>query len=248
MYHLQALEAVLVVWGVRLCWATRNVPDAVNESKVIASGIITIAFHPIFKGLITFSSHLAMTFVFMLVILVFPIIFLLGLEPVVNQIIASLSFAIGNIVAIGLLFGPKALIVVNGDDIDLNGKKVQKGRSGKIAATTVDIDPEAHETEPKFANVKEAFKAIKNLDQRARMCREQMTQWEKLLMQLEMRDSSNTNHSSSNVHTHSKHSKGEPGSVYEPEAHVADESGLTGNAHNQVRLYSQPNETLDEKN
>jgi hypothetical protein len=35
---LYVAEAVMLVYGVRLCWATKDVPDVVNESKYIAAG------------------------------------------------------------------------------------------------------------------------------------------------------------------------------------------------------------------
>eukprot|EP01035_Chromulina_nebulosa_P031508 gene31508-42008_t len=61
-------KAVIILVGARLCLAVKDVPDAVNESKYIA---------------------VAITFILMLSVLVFPIVFLLGLEPNVYQIIAS---------------------------------------------------------------------------------------------------------------------------------------------------------------
>ena len=36
---LFVLEAVALLYGARLCWATKDVPDAINESKFIASGM-----------------------------------------------------------------------------------------------------------------------------------------------------------------------------------------------------------------
>ena len=35
---LFVVEAVVMLAGARLCWAVKDVPDAVNESKVIAIG------------------------------------------------------------------------------------------------------------------------------------------------------------------------------------------------------------------
>ncbi len=35
---LFAIEAVILLAGARLCWAVKDVPDAVNESKFIAIG------------------------------------------------------------------------------------------------------------------------------------------------------------------------------------------------------------------
>ena len=162
-----------------------------------------------------------MTFVFMLVVLVFPIVFLLGLAPVVNQIIASLSFALGNIVAIGLLFGEKALVVLNGHDIDLINGAVPVRRSARIADTKYNTENTQSPSEPIFANVKEAFKAIKDLDERSNLCREQLKQWEALLMQIETRDSSNSGPSSSTNNARSiDRSTGGVVSFHEDDQHV----------------------------
>ena len=35
---LLVLEAVVLVIGARLCWAVKNAPDALNETKFIAAG------------------------------------------------------------------------------------------------------------------------------------------------------------------------------------------------------------------
>jgi hypothetical protein len=176
---LFALEAVIMIYGVKLCWATKDVPDAVNESKVIAS---------------------AMTFMFMLMILLFPIIFLLDLIPYVNQIIASLSFAIGNMVAASLLFVPKALLLFAGEDVDLTGQvknhkinKSAKDNRNKVAVTSDNAAEE--DSEPIFANVKEAF-SNKSLDQRSQICRTQIEKWRAMLLQIESRESSHSKDSS----------------------------------------------------
>jgi len=144
-----------------------------------------------------------MTFVFMVAVLVFPIVFLLGLVPVVNQIIASLAFAIANIVAIGLLFGSKALIVMNGDDLDFNAGNKAPGDArmsfARQNSRIADVDyTNPNQTKLEFASISEAFKKVKNYDQRAQMCREQMREWERLLMQVEMKDSSASGTTSKN--------------------------------------------------
>jgi hypothetical protein len=151
-----------------------------------------------------FILFTAMTFVFMLVVLVFPIVFLLGMTPTINQIIASLSFAFGNIVSVGLLFGPKALIVLSGEDLQFDGKK-PKGVGSQIAPGAQAYEATAASTsessDPIFANTKEAFKG-KNLDERSQICRAQIEQWRALLLQIEARESSNTKGSSTNKVSH----------------------------------------------
>jgi len=37
-YFLFGVEALLLLWGARLCWNGKNVPDAINDSKYIAIG------------------------------------------------------------------------------------------------------------------------------------------------------------------------------------------------------------------
>jgi hypothetical protein len=41
---LFVVEAVALLYGARLCWATKDVPDAINESKMIASGLTILMF------------------------------------------------------------------------------------------------------------------------------------------------------------------------------------------------------------
>eukprot|EP01035_Chromulina_nebulosa_P019616 gene19616-25525_t len=89
----------------KLCLAVKDVPDAVNESKFIA---------------------IAITFILMLSVLVFPIVFLLGLEPVIYQIIATVSFGVAAIVTVNAIFLPKAISILSSKENHINLKHKKK--------------------------------------------------------------------------------------------------------------------------
>jgi hypothetical protein len=106
-----AVEAVALVYGAKLCWETKDVPDAVNESKFIAA---------------------AMTLILLVCIMVFPIVFLLNLAPMIQQLIASLAFGLCTISTLAILFGPKIYTLwIENDDLHLHSKKNDgSGRNG----------------------------------------------------------------------------------------------------------------------
>jgi len=114
------LEAVIIFVGARLCLAVKDVPDAVNESKFIA---------------------IAITFILMLAVLVFPIVFLLGLEPVVYQIIASVSFGVAAIVTVNAIFLPKAISILSSQENHINLKHKKKH---KVVVPVNDANNEGH--------------------------------------------------------------------------------------------------------
>jgi len=54
------LEGLLLFWGAKLCWSTKNVPDAVNDSKFIAMGNATLFIYLLliyFLFILTFLTY-----------------------------------------------------------------------------------------------------------------------------------------------------------------------------------------------
>lgn len=94
---LFVIEAVLLAWGARLCYATQNVPDAINESKFIAG---------------------TMSIIVLICSLVIPIIYLIGLDSIIVEVIASLAFWLSVLTTVLLLYAPKLMILVAGGDAD----------------------------------------------------------------------------------------------------------------------------------
>lgn len=118
----------------------------------------------------------------MLALLVFPIVFLLGLISYINQIIASLAFGLGTIVPLSLLFAPKAMILQGGGDVDKN-LKVNKSAGSKVH----DVEPDNNDT-GELVLAKDLVRHG-TLDERALLCRRQIEQWKALLMKTEERSS-----------------------------------------------------------
>eukprot|EP01041_Mallomonas_annulata_P013215 gene13215-27958_t len=111
---LYAVEGLILAMGIRLCWLTKDIPDAINESKFIALATYVIAF---------------------VSLMVFPIVFLLPLSPEYLQLIVGMGFAVATFSALLALFGPKALLLWQGADLDHNFNLVMK------AADKIKADP-----------------------------------------------------------------------------------------------------------
>ena len=143
----------------------------------------------------------AMTIIVMICVMVFPIIFLLNLDPAVNQLIASLAFAVADVASISILFGPKVLTLVAGADLD--GLDIKK-KSPKVAIDDGGEDDGKLEKKSGRMGPGEVAKGqkgdlryadgdihkIKNLDERANICRQQVDKWRAMLVQIEERISS----------------------------------------------------------
>ena len=116
---LFAIEAIILVYGMKLCYAIKDLPDAINESKFIA---------------------FALTAITMISILVFPIVFLMDFKPPVQQFVASSGIGLASLITIVVVFAPKFSILYYGKDVDANfGFKMQTPKSkfhkNKVAAS-----------------------------------------------------------------------------------------------------------------
>jgi hypothetical protein len=129
---------------------------------------------------------------------VFPIIFLLNLDPAVNQLIASLSFAFADIAAMAILFVPKVFTLLDGADLD--GLDIKK-KSPKIAIDDVQDNARVEKKRSFKGNpgqvasgdllfAESILHKVKDLDERAFICRQQIDQWRAKLVQVEERISS----------------------------------------------------------
>jgi hypothetical protein len=94
---LFAFEACMLIYGAFLCYGTKGAPDSINEAKFIA---------------------LAMTLICVVSALVFPLVFLIDMNPADRQLIASVSIAIVTMASLGIMFWPKVLAVYAGNDMN----------------------------------------------------------------------------------------------------------------------------------
>jgi hypothetical protein len=176
---LFAIEAVILIVGAKLCWATKDVPDAVNEAKFIA---------------------MAITSILMISILAFPVVFLLNLPPATQQLIASMSFAFAGYLTTIIIFGPKMLsLVYYREDLGSN-LEIQRKANYKI-------NPEGHANGGSQSMITGTFVqstvALKKMshDQRVAFCKQQVAEWEAVLMQqIEMNTSNSGSAGSASKH------------------------------------------------
>ena len=161
---LFAVEAFFVAWGIRLCNATKNAPSAVNESSFIAGATATI---------IVLSA------------LGLPIIYLLDLNPVSEEIIAGFVFCAGMFATLAVLFGPKALSLYLGEEVDS-----KMGINMKAAAAKVSQEQPTSEGALMDACAR-ALKGL-SLDDKFALCQRQLVYWRTMLMVVEERRSSDT--------------------------------------------------------
>lgn len=131
----------------------------------------------------------------MISVLAFPVVFLLNLEPVVRQIVATLSFAFAGYATIVILFGPKVLALVY-YRTDLDG--IEKGNK---------VSPEGELAKASSSRpVIQGSTALNKMtsDQRVAFIKKQMEEWGVLLMkEIETNTSNdkkdlNTNNGSNN--------------------------------------------------
>jgi hypothetical protein len=123
------------------------------------------------------SCHaIAITAILMISVLAFPVVFLLNLEPVMQQIIASLSFAFAGYATIIILFGLKMLTLVYHKS-DLGGNLMDTAKKGQIVPSGV----EATQSVGAFVSSAAALGKVKK-DERVAYIKKQMEEWGALTM------------------------------------------------------------------
>lgn len=180
---LYVLEALWLAQGARLCWATKDAPDAVNDSGPIATAMYVIIF---------------------VAVVVFLLVFLIQLEPQTAELIIGLGFALATLSAECALFLPKAMLLYQGADLNTKMQIVlPDGRTLAEANAKV-----SDSTPDNSANDKPMYdhqvKLGKNKDQNVLVCKEQIMKWQRLMMSIESRQliGTGSNQSSSHQSTH----------------------------------------------
>jgi 7 transmembrane sweet-taste receptor of 3 GCPR len=105
---LYTYEMVLILVAAKLCYDTRSVPDAVNEAPAIARVIF----------IITAVSAAAFAFVFVL-----------GLDPWLNEVITAIAFFVSCMAVVCYYFGPKLYLLLTGADLDKHFKIVRRDKT-----------------------------------------------------------------------------------------------------------------------
>ena len=123
-------------------------------------------------------------------VLVFPIVFLVPLQPAISDLISGMAFAIAVLGSMSSLFAPKALLLWQGADLDAQFRIVIPTKavdnSGKYVAA-LQVQNSLH-GEDQYPDT-EAIRSVQNKkiprEQKKDICREQIEKWQSLLMKLE---------------------------------------------------------------
>lgn len=193
---LMALEGISVFYAIRLCLLTKDLPDAVNESKPIAVNIFVMSI---------------------ICCIILPVNYLLNLSNDVKELMIGFAFFICNFSTLAFLFGPKIYIVLMGADIEnINGKVKLRG-DAKVAAEGKSGD--LSNGQDAVVHTKQMLKGL-DKDARIRLCHDQMGLWQRQLVELANGISSTGSHST-NSHNES-HIEEEPTLLTEPTLTVND--------------------------
>ena len=195
----------MLIYGARLCWVTKDVPDALNDSKPIAASMSVII---LISGL------------------VFPIVFLLPLTPESKTIITGVGFFLASMFTTAILILPKAYMLFQGADLDHkmnivypktkgNAKITDKeeniqmrGDSGPQYATNVKIDPASKAKRPENIAI----------------CKAEIEKWNHLLLQLQTYELNQVNTNSNS--SYSKNSSVAVSSHSNPDEEIALVGGV----------------------
>eukprot|EP01041_Mallomonas_annulata_P010083 gene10083-21015_t len=116
---LFAVEGLMVAYGAHLCWTTKEVPGAVNDSSYISLALFLILF---------------------VCALTFPIVFLsITPTPTILMTIMSAGFFIAVCGCIIIMFAPKMNLIFSGAQIDENLKIVHGARRADGSSTSDNV-------------------------------------------------------------------------------------------------------------
>jgi hypothetical protein len=179
---LYVIEALWIAQGARLCWATKDAPDAVNDSGPIAT---------------------SMYFIIFVSVIVFLLVFLIQIDPQTAELIIGLGFALATLTAEMALFLPKAILLWKG--AELNNKMqiiMPDGRTLAEHNNKAQIgDDKAAEKDNKPVYEKDSLTLLgKNKDQNVIVCKEQIMRWQRLMMSIEQRQILGTGSGSGSSH------------------------------------------------
>ena len=141
------------------------------------------------------------------IIIVFPIIFLLNLSPIINQVLTAISFFVSIIVTIFVIFVPKIIHLLSGKDIDANlaykTVKPKKPENNKIhhADTNENLVSASNSVAAAIDPIEMEVKAAKILHglsnfERLRVCGNQIDMWNNMLLKIGDGSYNSSHHSS----------------------------------------------------
>lgn len=197
---IYAIEAALLIYGARLCWVTKDVPDALNDSKPIAASMSVII---LISGL------------------VFPIVFLLPLTPESKIIITGVGFFLASMFTTAILILPKAYMLFQGADLDHKMSIVYPKTKGPAKITDKEENIEMrHDSGPQYAtNVKIDPASKQKRQENISICKVEIDKWSQLLLQLQTYELNQVNTNSNS--SYSKNSSVAVSSNSNPDEEIA---------------------------
>ena len=187
---LNGVEALFVLWGIKLTNATKNAPSAVNESVFIA---------------------LATAVIIVLTAVGLPMAYLIGLSPVNTEILSTFLFICGVFSTSFILFAPKILDLYN--EVGVSRLKLHDvknrvfgSKSGAVIGAAQSWLGGGVTSQTTAASMSEAFSRAErklidacsaalhgfSLDERFMMCQRQLEYWRTMLVAVEEKRSSDT--------------------------------------------------------
>jgi len=149
---MYVLECFFVIWGIRLCNATKNAPSAINDSG---------------------STALATAIICATCLMVMPIIYLVGLTSVVQEVIAGFAFVLCLFATQIIIFAPKVLSLYLGEEVD---KKL------KVSAVAAKVYQETAEDTSFIRACRTALNEKATLDDKHQFCVQQLEYWRNMLV------------------------------------------------------------------
>jgi ABC-type branched-subunit amino acid transport system substrate-binding protein len=153
---LFVMEGAFLAISFRVCWAIRDVPDIVNESKQIST---------------------AMSVIVLVSVLILPIVYFLNLPPETRELVASFGFGFGSIVTLLLLFVPKVMVHYHLNSPKKSAQVATEGmfsgnyRTGSADAAAATDDVEALEL----------LKGKSN-EEKLSICTDHLIRWQNVLL------------------------------------------------------------------
>ncbi len=204
---IYAIEAALLIYGARLCWVTKDVPDALNDSKPIAA---------------------SMSVIILICGLVFPIVFLLPLTPESKTIITGVGFFLASMFTTAILILPKAYMLFQGADLDHKMNIVYPKTRGNAKITDKEENIEMRgDSGPQYAtNVKIDPASKAKRAENIAICKAEIEKWNHLLLQLQTYELNQVNTNSNS--SYSKNSSAAVSSHSNPDEEIALVGGAGG--------------------
>ena len=132
---LYVVELVLLGTLAKACWRTKDIPDAVNESRYVAlcKSHLTNAVVLVLKDFILLCFCVALYLLGLVTAITMPMVLLpSSLAPVERVVVMCVAFIVATIFIVLIIFLPKALLLFGGADLDENMGIVQSSRGGSF--------------------------------------------------------------------------------------------------------------------